>query len=572
MPALSELFSRPRPTDAIDPRGSKTSREPRLHVEPSAEHRPNAPPRHLRREVPQQRQDGPFEVSILRVSDEHAHGAPFSGCRRNETGYYPPTPSVAGPARAPRDLSRDRARACARTRRGTISRPRVRADRSRRTAAARIPGARGEHHRLGKLATASRNLAKPGRTNTTTATAAEEPSGGVAPDPPKPFSGFSGFSGSAPSAPKVPRFPGARSSAPGSPSPRTRSGRGAPPGRAPRTTTKTPARTFGARRDARFRETRRDRVGVVRAHERLVQIQNHAQRAAFPRRRREKRAGTIGTRSGGGVVHPSANRAISGAGRVGGACAARRRRDGAAGVCSRREMGWTTAGGALSRPPGRAGRARGGARARRATVRRARESPNARRGGVRGDARFAEVHDPSSDGRGKGTPSRRGSATTGEGRRALVNSHLGRDTAGGDGATRSSRGTFLAAGSGVRARAQRGERVDGRAPHDTSRGQIRRARRSARAWRARGRGKRRANRGQRGLGMFLRRVPRRRKRAERMRGGPRRTWISSRATCAFASPRVRAHTRCSRTFAIARAYPRARRVRAVRRGRSRSDS
>ena len=46
--------------------------------------------------------------------------------------------------------------------------------------------------------------------------------------------------------------------------------------------------------------------------------------------------------------------------------------------------------------------------------------------------------------------------------------------------------------------------------------------------------------------MFLRRVPRRRKRAERMRGGPRRTWISSRADVRF---RVSARSRAHVTFA-----------------------
>ena len=480
----------------------------------------------------------------------------FRAAGETKTGYYPPTPSVAGPARAPRDLSRDRARACARTRRGTISRPRVRADRSRRTAAARVSSAPAVNTTVSaNSATASRNLAKPGRTNTTTATAAEEPSGGVAPDPPKPFSGFSGFSGSAPSAPEGSAIPpGASFVRPGSPSPRTRSRAEARRrGRAPRTTTKTPARTFGA---SPRREVPRDATGPRRRCTRTRASRPNPKprtaRRVSPAAAAGEARGTIGTRSGGGIVHPSANRAISGGG------------EGRSGRALRVVDGTERRGGVLSagdgvddgrgarfrRAPGRAGAgAGGGARARRATVRRARESPNARRGGVRG-RRTIRRGPRSIVGRTReaGTPSRRGSATTGEGRRASVNSHLGRDTAGGDGATRSSRGTFFAAGSGgSRARAS-AESALTDARHTTPPGDRFDARasigaRMACAWT---REAAREPRSTRVGGMFLRRVPRRRKRAERMRGGPRRTWISSRADVRF---RVSARSRAHETFA-----------------------
>ena len=162
----------------------------------------------------------------------------------------------------------------------------------------------------------------------------------------------------------------------------------------------------------------------------------------------------------------------------------------------------------------------------------------------------------------------------GEGRRALVNSQEGRDTAGGDGATRSSRGTFFAAGSGGSRARTSAESALTDARHTTPPGDRFDARasigaRMACAWT---REAAREPRSTRVGGMFLRRVPRRRKRRRGCAGDLAARGFRRARTCAFASPRVRAHTRRSRTFAIARAYPRARRVRAVRRGRSRSDS
>ena len=406
----SELFSRRVSTDAIHPRGSKTSREPRLHVEPSAEHRPNvSPPRHLRREVPQQRQDGPLEVSILRVSDERRARRAVFGLqeKRKRVIIHQHRPSRVPPER--REIFHVIAHGRAHARVAVQSRVHASARIDHVAQRPRVSlGARGEHHRLGKLGdgvekprqtrshehddrdrggrTFGRRRARPTQTILRILRILR-----IGAERPRRFRDSPRRFVRPPPGPRRPeRDPGPR--------------RAVGDERLGRRRRRQPERSV-PRRDARFRETRRDRVGVVRAHERLVQIQNHAQRVAFPRRRRrEKRAGTIGTRSGGGIVHPSANRAISGGG------------EGRSGRALRVVDGTERRGGVLSAGDGvddgrgrvfvalRAarGRARGRGRGRG-------EPPSVARGKAPtraveecgGDARFAEVHDPSSDGRGK---------------------------------------------------------------------------------------------------------------------------------------------------------------------------
>ena len=412
--------------------------------------------------------------------------------RRTEQPYYPPTPSVAGPARAPRDLSRDRARACAH-----IVASSTRAFDARVTRAARTdqshsgrayPSAPAVNTTVSaNSATRGRTIAKPGRPNTRSATAPEAPSGAASlARPRKPVSG-SGFS--ARRAPAGPRFVTAlRFARRGSPSPRSDPGPARRRGRAPRTTTKTPARTFGASprrevpRDAtgprrRCTRTRASRPNPKPRTARRVSPAAAAAEARGDHRDEERRR----------IVHPSANRAISGGG------------EGRSGRALRVVDGTERRGGVLSAGDGvddgrgrvfvalraaRGGRG-GGARGEGAASHRPSRAGKPQRAPWRSAGRRTIRRGPRSivgRTREAGTPSRRGSATTG-GREASVG-----EFSSGERHSWRRRSDTLVAGHILRgwiwgfARAhQRGERADGRAPHDTSRGQIRRARVDRRA-------------------------------------------------------------------------------------------